>query len=399
MKTPSTNRAQSESNLIFIASCDLSSAVTPEGKISYKGDELDVHRILVDLINFCHLVLHTEETAFLLIQNQPHPKFKEASKLASHFYTLQDFPKLKADDLSFTPDLELFFEAFQTFPLIHEFWFSDPNNKLSIGKREAEVFNEFITWMRQCAIELNTRKKLSDWRRGVQKNAARLKEFTRGQFSRHRRLLVIRDDLLYRKTCLSPVTAGHVIDAHFSRSALGMPVPSIEEVARQYGQVIARVNVREAQADLKAFLKELRRSPLANDLVGYVWCMEWSRPAGYHFHIALFYDGSKRQGHDYLAQEACRLWANVTQGRGFGHNCNRDRQSYRNWGIGLVERGDQIKRKALDQSLSYLVKRSQVVRVKPTNKSRTFQTSMLKPKKPDRPTSRRPAIDNSTTTS
>ena len=333
------------------------------------------------LVEFCQLVIGTDEPAFRMSKGQKNPVLVQASRLVKFFKNFPYFSALNDEELIFSPDIALFFEAYRTYPSIQCFRFWNPNVPTDEGIRQGELYDGFIAWMRQLAIEQGTRKKICDWRRGSLKNAKRLRDFTESLFKEHSRLVVVRNDLLYHKTVLSPETASFIVDRHYGRAALGMVVPSIEETAAHFGHVLSRVDVREARADLRAFLKALRRSHLTDHLVGYAWCMEWSRVSGHHFHTVLFYDGAKREADVYLGEEVDKLWKVVTQGRGFGHNCNRDRKKYPRWALGRVERNEPAKRAVLDESLSYLVKRTQVVRAKPTGKCRTFQTTMLKPKK------------------
>ena len=91
-----------------------------------------------------------------------------------------------------------------------------------------------------------------------------------------------------------------------------------------------------------------------------------------------FFDGSKVQNDYVLAKKIGEHWEEVTQGRGFIHNCNQDPRQYRSWGIGRVEHHDEKKRAILQKALSYLAKRDQYVRVKPTANHRVFQTGALK---------------------
>ena len=57
-------------------------------------------------------------------------------------------------------------------------------------------------------------------------------------------------------------------------------------------------------------------------LQGYAWALEQGTDKGYHCHLLLIYDPSKRQNDWYLADQVGQLWQSITGNMGWHFNCN-----------------------------------------------------------------------------
>lgn len=57
-------------------------------------------------------------------------------------------------------------------------------------------------------------------------------------------------------------------------------------------------------------------------LRGYAWALEQGADKGYHCHLLLIYDPSKRQNDWYLADQVGQLWQSITGNMGWHFNCN-----------------------------------------------------------------------------
>lgn len=57
-------------------------------------------------------------------------------------------------------------------------------------------------------------------------------------------------------------------------------------------------------------------------LQGYAWALEQGADKGYHCHLLLIYDPSKRLNDWYLADQVGQLWQSITGNMGGHHNCN-----------------------------------------------------------------------------
>ncbi|AKZ64292.1 hypothetical protein F506_17920 [Herbaspirillum hiltneri N3] len=355
---------------------EFNAVTSVDGKTYMVGDRT---ARLARLIQFVDLVLKSKSVAFIVTgQGMYERRAKEASKLAAFYKGFHVFYTLYSVDVEYSPDIALFFECVRNHP-VRTCTFEKYNASITSELIEADVFNQFIEDMRTQAKAQGTNKKVNDWARNARKNQARLVEYLDAKFDQHSRLEVVRVDLLYREASLDKASypaangrlhnAAHQEQRHF---LYGHELPKERET-------FARIDVNAAKADITRFLKEKHRELAFEYLVGYVIKMEWSRWSGYHFHCAFLFDGAHVQNGYWLAKQLGDYWAQVTDNRGFAHNCNQDQRSYRNWGIGRVEAHDVEKRASLYLALSYLTKRDQYVRVKPGEKHRVFQTGGLKP--------------------
>lgn len=95
-------------------------------------------------------------------------------------------------------------------------------------------------------------------------------------------------------------------------------------------------------------------------LEGYVWALEQGGDKGYHCHLLLIYDPSKRQNDWYLADQVGKLWQSITGNLGWFYNCNttEHKQQFATMGrlgVGLIRRSHPVEvRNALNAAM-YLV--------------------------------------------
>ncbi|WP_250478874.1 MULTISPECIES: inovirus-type Gp2 protein [unclassified Caballeronia] len=353
---------------------ELNSAFGADGKVYLLGEYTDnLHR----LVSFMEGVLNTDEVPYVVTVLNGKTKVKAASPLARHFLGFKNFFELYATDLDYSPDIALFFDCL----LKHRIrvgWFNHPGFDYG-SETEGEIANDFVQFLRAEAETQDVRKRLASWRRNANKNLVRIRQYVDLLFERHARLEVLRVDLLYREACVddqSVVAAGERLFAASQKTQCDML-----DGKRTVRENLARIDVRTAKDDMAHFLRNMRNNSIFDDMVGYIWKLEYSRWSGYHFHCVFFYDGSKVQKGAYHARRIGEYWSNtITRARGFAHNCNLDQRRYRNWGIGRVDYDDAEKRVKLDQALAYLAKREQYVRVKPGSKCRVFQTGVVKQK-------------------
>lgn len=106
------------------------------------------------------------------------------------------------------------------------------------------------------------------------------------------------------------------------------------------------------------FRRDLRESKKIPHPEGFIGKLEHGHYRGYHFHVMLFFDGSKHQRHVTLAKMIGEHWKHeVTKGQGGYHNCNAtDPSGYIYYGIGRVEHWDLDKIDNLKFAAYYLAK-------------------------------------------
>ncbi|MFM2331503.1 MAG: hypothetical protein RIQ74_323, partial [Pseudomonadota bacterium] len=80
-------------------------------------------------------------------------------------------------------------------------------------------------------------------------------------------------------------------------------------------------------------------------LQGYAWALEQGADKGYHCHLLLIYDPSKRQSDWYLADQVGQLWKEITQQQGIFYSCNTPEikahyEKLGRLGVGLIHRNN-----------------------------------------------------------
>lgn len=149
-------------------------------------------------------------------------------------------------------------------------------------------------------------------------------------FLRYARLLVLRVDLDYRKN-------------------IDVPFMNTNEVYEAYWQ---------AKEDREHLFRNMRSNSLFDDMVGYIWKLEYGEKAGFHTHMVFFYDGSQVREDITIAKTIGDYWKNViTQGRGLAYNCNAKKEKYKHCGIGMINHYDiQLIEYLKNDVVSYLAK-------------------------------------------
>ncbi|WP_291525246.1 inovirus-type Gp2 protein [Acidithiobacillus sp.] len=135
------------------------------------------------------------------------------------------------------------------------------------------------------------------------------------------------------------------------------------------------VGLDESKRYFTAFIEAIRGSRKFRDRYGYLAKLEYGHDKGFHFHIFMFFDGSKRRADSHIAEEAGKIWMRITEGRGIYFNCNRKKVHYKYLGIGQIHRRDTEKLGHLASAIGYLVKLDQFLLYKTRTRLRTFMRS------------------------
>jgi hypothetical protein len=177
------------------------------------------------------------------------------------------------------------------------------------------------------------------------KNYQSMVNYIDNLFERRSRLLVMRLDLSYRKD----------IDTPFLNEV---------EIYHSYCQ---------AKADREHLFRNMRSNSIFDEMIGYIWKLEYGKEKGFHYHFIFFKNSEDKQDIT-IARRIGEYWANViTQGRGLYYNCNADKGKYRYLGIGTIDRSHtdsitNLKHKVVP----YLVKPDENLRVLRIDIDRTF---------------------------
>jgi hypothetical protein len=239
----------------------------------------------------------------------------------------------------YSAHVELFFSCFLSLSSKYE----HTNDYLS-SFRQSDMLHEFIALVYSEGNQPEFKNKIYRNKEKSRRNYNRAAEYIDALFNyQDKRLLVLRIDFSY---------------------------------AQEY---ISQITVDQAKKDLEHFLNNRRGNhTLFNHWAGYIYKLEWGLQKGIHFHLVIFYKGSKRWKDVYLAQEIGEYWRSITDGRGIYWNCNADKHSYPDLGIGMVHIDDAEKRQILlERVIGYLTKSEQYLRAKKLNKERCFVTGIM----------------------
>lgn len=187
-------------------------------------------------------------------------------------------------------------------------------------------------------------KRLGNLKRAERQNASSCKFFMNKLRSRYSKLLAVRLDLGY-----------------------------ISEFCPGGGIIGKEITLQEAQVHRDKFFRELRKGRIAGYLAGYIWKVEYALEKGYHFHVAIFFDGQHRCSDIILGDIVGKYWKEVvTDSKGMYFNCNKRKEDYARCGIGMVNRSDEEKWSALGDAVRYLTKVDLYLRFIPSGNARTF---------------------------
>jgi hypothetical protein len=328
------------------------------------------------LNRFMRAVVYGDKPAFKIQQGKRGKVAVHESSPAQYFRSMLSFVPLFSNDLSYAPHLQLFFDCFKKHGI--QACSMQNENRIAVNdESEAEVFNDFIDFIRKEGDWIDVKKKIADWERNATENKKRIRSYMNALFDKYARLLVLRIDLGYKVAVL---TEEEIKEAHDQLLAMAWQAEVTlfaEKVETDEIKAVARVGIAEAMKDREHLFENMRSKPsLFKHLVGFMWSIEYSRAGGYHLHCAFFFDGSEVQKHEWLADQIGAYWVNVvTKERGVYYNCNRG--SYKYYAVGPVDYHDDVKRTHLMKTLEYLAKKDQLVYVKPTVKCKLFGTGRM----------------------
>ena len=139
-------------------------------------------------------------------------------------------------------------------------------------------------------------------------------------------------------------------------------------------------NMDTVVKDLSHFYENMRRNHLFRHLIGYIAKIEYGIQKGFHVHLLLFFDGSKRnnKSDSHLAKLIGDYWNNViTKGRGRYWNCNDRKYEFdknKRLGIGVVHADQYEKMENLLYVVRYLCKKDQFIKPRTNPKIKLLRT-------------------------
>ena len=256
------------------------------------------------------------------------------TKLARYFENLGQMLTLvsHSDDYQYGPYLRLFQQAcydvgLEHSPLVGIIFFDEETSQY---RDYSDTLNSLAERIRQLTRERSYRRRRGDARHQQRQQSRDVAEYVEQVLDRYATTLVIRVDLYYR-------TAAQ-----------------------------ARLRVEHVFADLQRLIRSREQNPIFEHETGYICRVEQGERRGYHIHAAFFFNGAMVRGDIYKAQQIGALWEQITRGKGSYHNCNQNKAQYGDeCGIGMIHRRDEQARDNVHQAMSYLVKRSQRLSLRP----------------------------------
>ena len=300
--------------------------------------------ILIRIEDFIADVLSSSDPAFSLEKSKLGRMQLKTLPLARHFVSLYDIATAYSPEYDYSPYVDLFFHCWMRLEMYNE-GFTNPRGYSSKpNKRQFEVCNDFLQIIRTEAGTPEFKKKLFRMHEKYSLNYSSAVEYIEALFKHCcSKLLVLRLDLSYR-----------------------------HEVTRN-------ITAEQAKEDLEHFLNNRRGNhKLFKHWAGYIRKLEWGPEKGLHFHLIIFYKGSKRCKDFYLAKALGEYWEKITDNRGNYWNCNANKDEYWRLGIGMVDKNDEDKRKILTEDVvSYLVKSEQSLRAKKLGEGKCFVRGIM----------------------
>ncbi|BCL90888.1 hypothetical protein MAFF211479_05890 [Ralstonia solanacearum] len=333
---------------------------------------------IVDLMKFMHMVIYKDLLFYLQPTRVNGAPVRKVSPLGEHIDRLHTYSRLYSSGYTFSPLITFFFEQYRNHPIKD---YALLLNKFDPDGFDSDLFNDFVTTMRREAVTTKLKKRIFDWNGKFKESSDRIIAFEAELFREYARLMVIRLDLNYHKAIFTDEEMGELCAEALDRKERDLVDYLAGSDISTPGTIEGRIALEEVQKDRKRFFANMKGKPsLFKHLVGYVWRIEYTRGAGYHMHVMLFFDGEHVEKHEYYAQAIGCYWRDViTQGRGYFENCNLKRASYGdNWALGRIDHWDDAKRDRLRRAMQYFCKTSQIVQVVPYPKCRLFQTVIIR---------------------
>lgn len=137
-----------------------------------------------------------------------------------------------------------------------------------------------------------------------------------------------------------------------------------------------KASLEDINQDLKHLLNNRRTKPsIFENMVGYIAKREYTEDKGPHIHSVFIFDGQKVSKDAYKGDQIGEYWKNeITDGKGIFHNCNREKDTYAECALGMIEHTDDAKRTVLkEKAIAYLCKEEQSVGpIKESGNERSF---------------------------
>lgn len=216
----------------------------------------------------------------------------------------------------------------------------------------------FLIALKRGLLSDTFKKEIAQQRKYASEYKKEVRNYINGLFDYRSRLLVIRIDLSYRKGIFRKITT------NISNKPLSKQEHKLEDL---------KAWSLEVKEHRKMLLKSLKKQ-YSNGFIGYMWKLEYTEIKSFHYHMMFFLDSSEHREDITIAQNIGELWVNqITQGDGLYWNCNANKNSYKNLGVGIINHHEDVLRDNVINTALYLVKKDYLIRsVMFNSKNRAF---------------------------
>jgi len=358
-----------------------------ERESNMRGWELGEYQELYNgLVEFMGSVLSTDHVPYEIRYDRA-VKYAVTSRptLTRHLSQCHAFMDLFWPGCRYSADLQLFFDCYRAAPIWEskaDALFFDPRMCGLDGSILAERFNAFVAYMREQARERRVRKKISDWKRGLEDQEESIGEYLDALVADHPDIVGQRADLGFVKTVAVESDALPRMSWQVDGSGHWSQVPSKERSCGAGWETRARIDPAVTMRFRELFFENRRGADreLFEHMVGYIAKVEQGEKHGaYHIHVIFLFNAKRVKRLERMRLLAQERWKRVTNGLGIVFDCHDPdyaAQLRRKglWSLdpildGNIEQFEKLKA----YMLWYFTKDAgQVVRVKPTARSRTL---------------------------
>lgn len=305
----------------------------------------------------------------------------DARNLASYFRKCQHLMDLYSPEEAYRPDFRLFFDCYRNHMFGRLGLGSSFTQRLPNGMLAAEIFNDFVGYLREQAVERKVKKAL--WRlkkEGVDYQGETIDRWFAGAAALDCPRLPFRAELLFPECAaveseMLPHLCWRFVNGQW------LQVPSMDQLGEGNAEYHCRIDVSAAMRARDLFFGDKRGvdADLFDILGPHLGKVEvGGRHGALHLHVVFMVDVARLPSLQWLQNRFSARWARVTGGRGyvFYPHEREDRTKLEAQGKWVLdelhpqdaERWEKLKRYVLD----YFASDEQLLFAKPKGRSRSL---------------------------
>ena len=292
------------------------------------SNESDTTNCLDRIQQFILLCINSSRLPFSFINNE----LKEShSKLINYIDLFLPNKQIYKCNVVYSIEVQMFFDCCADMAFcIDEL----KENRMTLKK--AIEFNELVSYVRKVYALPMYKNLFNSRNEQIESQKIIYKAYVSNLFIKHSKLLTLRIDLGYQSETSS---------------------------------------IEQLQAERDQFFQHRRSNALFDDMVGYIWVMEYGQGRGAHLHLILFFNGQRVQKDTYYAIEICAYWKRIAGPSGWANTSNLDKRKLQRdgtCGIGLINHHDEDMIQNLHRVIDYLFKLEQHLPYRPSKNFRTM---------------------------